>query len=713
MPQISRTERVLSPLKVGLRRDLQVTRQNSRGGPRYVIHDPVTFQNHALGIVDYKIMNAVVRHRTLGETFRELVARGVLADTPEDKQGFYKFVLWLHGSGLLRLPITDSDAAFERIRKKQASRQRPWYQVFMSQRIPLWNPDRFLQRTTRYFGWLFSGKGLALWLTLVAAVVWKCFGRLDELFAQASQLLALGNLSMLWFAMVALKVLHEFGHAYASKRFGASVPEMGVLLVVMTPCAYVDASASWKLHGRRQRMVVGLAGMYVESFVAGLAALVWAGTQPGFVHDVAFNIVALASIVTLFFNINPLMKYDGYFLFSDLIGVFNLQQRAAAFLQGWAGHLALGHPRPTICRSTSESWLYGIFGPAVFVYRTLLAFTLTGFVATQWPGVGLLLGAAFAWSLLLRPLFLLLNYLWRGRATEAVRTRSRLVAVGAFVIAPLALGFVPVSWSVVVPGILEPRTRESVRAPVSGFVAKVFAGNGEHVTPGTKLCNLRNPELEMRRVRLAGERESELVSLDAIELQDTTEAAIHKSRLGYLRASLEEIDKRLAGMALTAAQEGTVTTGQDLDIEGRFLQQGEELFQIQSEHRFLRILLTENAVARARLEIGSIAEVRWTCNPEESVRAVVREIRSSASRYDVPTALTMLGGGEVYVRQHGGSAASADQPYLQILLEADSVPLQARGAGLTARVRLPARVELLGKWIRHRALKFVNAWLMS
>ncbi|MEO6593251.1 MAG: hypothetical protein ABIP94_00695 [Planctomycetota bacterium] len=188
-----------------------------------------------------------------------------------------------------------------------------------------------------------------------------------------------------------------------------------------------------------------------------------------------------------------------------------------------------------------------------------------------------------------------------------------------------------------------------MRAPVSGFVATIAAGNGAVVEAGDALCTLRNPELQMRRVRMASELDAELVSLDAIELEDTTQAAMHRARLAYLRASVEEIDKRLAAMSLVANVAGTVASGTDMDLTGKFLQQGEGLFQIQAGHRFIRIVLTEQAVARARLEIGAEADVRWTCAPAQPVRAVVREIRTAASRYEVPAALTMLGGGEVFV----------------------------------------------------------------
>ena len=709
----SRIERVLSPLRVGLRTDLHVTRQLTRSGPRYLVHDPVSFQNHAFTPEDYRIMTSIVRHRTLGDTRRELVDEGLLEDGDEQREGFYRFVMWLHGIGLVRLPITGGAAAFDRLQQKKAAGRGPWYQLLMSHRMPLWNPDAFLDRTLRWVGWLFSPVGVLLWAALMALVAWKCLGRFDELFAESTHLLALANLPILWIALVALKALHEFGHAYASKRFGAAVPEMGVQLMMMTPCAYVDAGASWRLPRVRERVVVALGGMYVETFIAGFAALVWAGTEDGLLHVIALNVVALASVVTVLFNLNPLMKFDGYYVFSDLAGVFNLQRRAQAYLAGWAGRIALGKPRPPDALPPSERLIYAVYGPAVFVYRVLLAFGLAALMTLQWPSAGLFLGAVFAWAMIVKPLLGLLAYLWSDEATAAHRTRGRLVALALVTLVPLVGGLVPISGSITAPGVLDPRVRQSVRAPVGGFVDKVAVRNGASVADGEPLCVLVNPELELRRLRLVGELDAEEEGFDAIELDDPTQAAIHRARISYLRASVQELDRRIASMTLTAAAAGTVAIEGEEALEGRFLQQGKELCQSHSDRRHLRVVLSEEEVARARLEIGSEAEVRWACDPTRSTRGVVREILASASRFDVPLPLTMLGGGDVYVRPVGDSLNSADKAYLHVILEVDDAPVVSRGAGLTAKVRFDARLQLLGGWVRNRVLSFWSVWKMS
>ncbi len=709
-----RNERVLGPLKVGLRRDLHFTRQATRGGPRYIAHDPVTFENHAFGAADYQVITAITHERTLSATFEQLVMRGLVEDTADGRDGFYRFVIWLHGKGLVHLPIGNGDLLWDRHNERREQHRTAWYRTLMYHKVPLGSPDAFLRRTMPLFGWLFSVPGLLLWTALMGLVAWKCFGRFDELFGQARGLLTIANLPLLWGALVVLKALHEFGHAYACRRFGAAVPEMGVVLIMLTPCAYVDASASWRLDSRRRRAIVALGGMYVESIIAALAALVWLGTPPGFVHDLALNVVVLASVVTVLFNINPLMKYDGYYLFSDVVGVFNLQQRSAEFLNAWVAHLVLGSPRPQHDYAPSERWLYATFGPATVVYRMFLAFAITALVMAQWPGAGLFLAAVFFYGLAIQPTLRLLLRLWRNDA-PAQRVRSRLVAVSLVTILPMLASMVPISWHVTAPGILDPQSRETVRAPAAGFVVELDHAIGDAVSKHDRLGRLENPDLEARHRKMRNELLAERTSLDAIELEDPTQAAIHRSRIDFLEAGVTELKSQLDAMTLTAATTGRIANPERHDWRGRFVQQGEELLQVHSEHRFLRVVLTDEAVSRTRLEVGSQAIVRFTCDPTRAIQATVRDIKKSASRERIPLALTMLAGGDVYARPlaEGSAYAVADEPYLHILLEVEDVPLVDRGAGLTARVQFDARIELFGAWLHRRVVGFFNSWRMS
>jgi putative peptide zinc metalloprotease protein len=699
----------LAGVEVGLRRDLVVTRQVVHDGARYVVHDPVTFGSTQFTVTEYRILGALAAQRTLAHTFAALQAEGVLQ--PEDQDEFYAFVVRLHGMGLLHLPGFPVEVHYRRQQARRRARPRLGLRSLLSLRVSLGDPDRVLARMLPAVGWLFARPGLLLWLLLMSLAAWQCVGRLPELYYGLGDLLALANLPALWISLVLLKALHETGHGIAIKHYGGTVPDCGLLFVMFTPCAYVDANASWTFANRWHRVVVALAGVYVESFVAASAVLVWAGSQPGLLHDVARNIVVLASVTTVLVNINPLVRYDGYYLLSDLLGLVNLQSRALRFLRGALEHRLLGLPRGEHEDSRRNRWVYAIYAPMTVVYRGGVAFGITALMLLRWPTAGVVLGVLFGGMLIVAPVCRLLLYLWRGERTAPVRLRARCAAVTAVMVTVAAFALLPVSVSVVAPGVLDPGIRRSVRAPGSGFVDEVLVPDGQHVAAGAPVCRLHSHLMEEELQGIEAEIGALEVRRDVEELSDTTLAAAHAARLEFLRERAGELRTRVAALSLTAPVDGTVVDSHRV-VPGQFVRQGDQVLQVHSNHTFVRVVLTDLEVARADLEIGSDVELRWTCDPDQTVHAVVREIYRSASRHQVPVELTMAAGGRIYARATGAQT-EADQPYLHVFLAADSVPVDGSGAGLTAAVRFKARVETLGDWAQRRLLNFLNNWRMS
>src|SRR6185436_12555238 len=181
------------------------------------------------------------------------------------------------------------------------------------------------------------------WLAVVGTALKVAFDNWDALRSQSQGVLAPGNLPLLYVGLVLIKALHEFGHAYFTRKFGGEVHVMGILLMIFTPVPYMDASASWAFRSKYQRLLVGGAGMIVEVFFAAIAMFVWANTGQGTVHSLAYNIMFVASVSTVLFNANPLLRFDGYYMFSDLLEIPNLSQRAMQHL-----------------RHIGERWLFGL-----------------------------------------------------------------------------------------------------------------------------------------------------------------------------------------------------------------------------------------------------------------------------------------------------------------------------------------------------------------
>lgn len=182
-------------------------------------------------------------------------------------------------------------------------------------------------------GWLFSWLGLILWLLLIGAGLYFVVGNLDELIHQSTDILAPDNLVLLYLSIILIKICHEFGHAFACKRFGrlsgtgGQVHLMGVMFLVFIPLPYVDASSAWVFRKKWHRAVVGMAGVIVEMAGAAVAAIVWANTSTGTLHIIAYNVMFVASVSTLIFNANPLLRFDGYYVLSDLLEIPNLSRR--------------------------------------------------------------------------------------------------------------------------------------------------------------------------------------------------------------------------------------------------------------------------------------------------------------------------------------------------------------------------------------------------
>ena len=236
----------------------------------------------------------------------------------------------------------DKEKLFERYRKRRQKETQSKLLNIMFIRIPLLDPDLFLNRITPVIHKIFSIPGFLVWLLVLFFAGKILVDNFEQALEQAQGVLAPDNLVWLYTGLVIVKVLHEFGHAVICKRFGGEVHVMGVMLMVFSPLPYMDATSSWGFREPWKRMAVGSAGMFVELFIAGLAVFVWAATGQGVLHSVAYNIMFVASVSTVLFNANPLIRLDGYYILSDLLDIPNLSGKATHQLRHLVEKKAFG-----------------------------------------------------------------------------------------------------------------------------------------------------------------------------------------------------------------------------------------------------------------------------------------------------------------------------------------------------------------------------------
>ncbi|MEA1950176.1 MAG: HlyD family efflux transporter periplasmic adaptor subunit, partial [Planctomycetota bacterium] len=653
-------------VQAGLRPDLEVSRHMFRRKPSYVVRNPITFQSHHFSMADYQILIALDSEQSLGSVFDELVAAGKLNQEQEDE--FYSFILNLHQFGFLNLPITDGKALYTRFKRRQASQRRAKFTGFLFLRVPLINPDAMLDRTMRYAAPLFSRAAFVLWLALMvlcAGIIWQRWGDFKE---PLQTILVTKNLAGLWVLLVVLKVIHEFGHAYVCKLFGGKVPEMGAYFICFTPCAYVDASAAWGFASKKQRIAVSLGGMYVESIVAGIAVLVWNATGPSLLNSFAHQAVVLASIVTIGFNINPLMRYDGYYILSDLVEIPNLREQSAAQVKAVCKRWLLGVRTAVSPLSLGGRVLLFAYGIGSSVWKVSLVAAICVGVAMKIYIMGVIMAVVYGSMVVWGTVAKFVNYLWKSPETAPVRGRAFVVGMIVLVGVPLGIAAIPVCMPIETHGVVAAGDERPVFAQTSGFLRESEVVPGQKVKANAVLYVLDNASA---RTTAAMERaELELVSLQAeCELdQDPAAAAITRRRAEHVRQTLRQALRNVDELLIRAPLAGKVVECESVPRTGRFVKEGERIATITSGDWTVRTLATAADLADTRPRVGQKVRVRLLSDAAEEFSGTVRDVAVCGSDKISSASLTQLGGGAIAVSPE---TMTAGEPFFEITIELD------------------------------------------
>ncbi|WP_110970152.1 HlyD family efflux transporter periplasmic adaptor subunit [Pseudomonas huaxiensis] len=466
--------------------------RDASGAPGWTLEDPASGQFFRLGWAELEIL----KRWSLGCAQR--IAEQVSASTTLqlDTQDVERLRAFLRNNHLLQCrDDEDRGRLLEALHSRKTGWARWLLKNYLFVRVPLLRPDAFLQRTLPWVAPFFSRTFLLLTVAaglLGLALVLRQWDTFTHTFLHffTFQGAALAGLTL-----ILAKVLHELGHAYTCKRYGARVATMGVALLVMWPVLYTDTSGAWRLARRRQRLAIGAAGMAAELALACWATLLWSFLQDGMLRSAVFTLASTTWILTLAVNLSPFMRFDGYFLLSDLLGVPNLQQRAFALTRWRLREMLFGFgdaaPEPfssglrrLLIGYSIGTWIYRFFlflGIALLVYH--FAFKL----------LGLLLFAVEIGYFILMPLVNEARQ-WYARRKDYRMNRNSVISLSACLLA-LVLLCLPWRSSVEAPALLKAAQQSSLYTPVAARLAQVLVQPGDRVLAGQPLFMLDAPDL--------------------------------------------------------------------------------------------------------------------------------------------------------------------------------------------------------------------------
>ncbi len=562
-------------LKPRLRSGVRVSRQQVRGQTWYVLTDPVSGRHHRFNGPAYALIAGCDGKLTIDDLWAQRVdADG--DDAPTQGEAIEVFAQ-AFGANLLGGDIApDAGGVMKAQGKRQAQRRRAALNP-LAFKLPLWDPDRFLDAHAHRLAWCFGHAGRWLFgaLLLLGAVL--LIGNFSEVSRATATQLGHGRmLILLWLAYPVIKGLHELAHAFAVKAFGGEVHEMGVTLLMLTPVPYVDASASIAFEDKRRRALVGAAGIAVELLLASAALALWLALEPGLLRDAALSVIVIGGLSTVLVNGNPLLRFDGYHVLCDLLELPNLAQRSQRLWQAAAKRIALGRSTDAAehVRGGERAWLVA-YAPASWLYRGLLTVGLALALADWNAWLALALLALAAWWMLAGPLVKATGWLLGSGQVHGRRARATALGASALAACALLAFALPLPHRTLAPAVVWLPDEALVRPLADGFIDQVLVRDGQPVQAGTPLLRLANEPLRQQLQRVQAELQQRQVEHFAAVDADALRAGLAADRMAALAAERDRLAERVAGLDVRASTSGTVALDTRRLVVGQHLQQGQ------------------------------------------------------------------------------------------------------------------------------------------
>lgn len=553
-------------------------------------------------------------------------------------------------------------------------------------KIPLLDPDRFLDKTAAFAKHLLTPLALFIWIGVVLAGLSIVAVNGSELAEHsAARFSDPQNLIWYWMLYPLVKALHEFGHAYATKIWGGAVREMGVTFLVFFPVPYVDSSASHRFSSKNQRLVVCGAGILVELLLAATALLVWSVTGPGLVRDLAFDIAVIGGISTLLFNANPLLRFDGYYLLSELIEIPNLGTRSDQYIRYLFKKYVLDMPdvsRPVSARGEAK-WLF-CYGVLSRIYRVFITLFIASWVAGKFLIIGVLLAV---WAVVGQIVYPLIRSTWNfiPQVYQARRMKRLLAFTGTTSLFIVATLITPVGHSTYSEGIVNLPEQALIRAKTTGVVSNVNAPDGTTIDEGGVILGLEDIELKSRLEKLVARLGEVKATQQSVFLVDRTQSEILNNRAAAIEADIEQVKKQISDLDIVSGSAGRVSLTLGPDLLGRYIKRGDVLGYVAgAESISALVVVPQLDIDAVRNNLLSI-EAKLSSRPGDTLPAeFVRELPLATDR--LPNKL--LGSQSGGIMKVDARDESGMQLLSNVFLVEIALPLETSGSYLGQRVHV-------------------------
>lgn len=660
----------VAQLKVALIPTTKIHKQLYRGLVWYVLQDACSGNFFRVPEVVYRFISRLTVHKTLEQVWQEFIV-----SYPEEAPGqeeVIQVLSQLHHSNLLFYRSeSDHSAILERKNKQIRQEHLTKLMAFMYLRIPIWNPDALLTAFARVLFLLFSKTAFFIWLIVISLGIETVLSNWGEVRQQGQGFLSPDNLVLLYMGLFGLKFIHEMGHAIAIRYFGGQVNTLGLMFIILTPLPYVDATQTWALRNRWQRAIVGFSGMYFELFIAALAALVWSQTTAGVVNSLAYNLMIIGSISSLLFNGNPLLKFDAYYILSDITDLPNLYKKGSDQWLYYFNRWLLGTPK---AESPSENnyeriW-YTIYGICSLFYRLAIVSVITLYAADLWIGLGLAMLTVSLGMWVVIPLWKLLRFLANNGQLHKNRRRAWLTSGGIFISLIALISLTPLPYYIKAPGVIQASNSSQLFTRSGGYLISALTESGVSVKKGDVLARFSNSDLN-HQYNLV---EQQLIEVNWRLRQSLADDQSSQAALGRQQAALNEqlneLSSRLVELTVTAPFNGIWMPSQLKSKTGSFFNQSDEIGTLYdlTSLRFTALVTQKQAANLFDSQLTAQSELRLKGQTKTTL--MINQLQLNPFRKNrLPSpALGWPAGGPVMAQRDNQGEMIAQEPFFEILV---------------------------------------------
>jgi putative peptide zinc metalloprotease protein len=598
--------------------NLIIKEQMQDGKPTVLVMIPKTRRYYPMTHQQWDMLRSFDGERTYREIAEAFTAQTSLIHTEEDVRHFAESIadqpFWYKTAQEQNIALWQKITE-ERQRKTQSKSR---FGDLAEINFSAWDPNAFLTKVHARLGFIFT-RGFVIFNLILFAFMfyvwidhWGEIGR-DSLEYYNFTHKGVADLVEFWVLIFFVGFLHESAHGLVCKQTGGEVHRMGFLLIYLSPCFFCDVTEAWMFGGKWQRITTMAAGLWTELILCGLATVTWWGLPAGgFVHEISYKIILIAGVAALFINLNPLVKLDGYYIFSELLEISDLKENSTEFTTLWVKKKIFRLPVSVPYVPWRRQLVYVPYSILSAAYGYVMLFFVVQFVynvadkyTPQWafvPALGLA-GLVFRSRIRTFGRFMHTVYLDKKDVLHA-GLKSRQAAVGGILL--LLFLFAPI-WRETVPGrfALEPIRSSVMRAQVPGTVIEVSREEGKNIAAGAPLVRLRDLRLESELARAESDYESATDRATQARLSNADYAPVEHERqeLGMRVGLLRD---QAAQLVMASEISGIVTTPRIQDWVGSYVRAGTELAQVADLSAMrARIYVAESDLRR--VGVGSAA----------------------------------------------------------------------------------------------------------